>query len=131
MERENEYNNETENATESRTVLQKIVGVWNGFWKWIFRLRSIELVIPVAIIAILLAFHNQARLPEQVGFNIQSTGEYEQLVDRNVAVYAPLALTCVCLFLTLCSRRILFPYLISIFTLVLPVFIWITNTFPN
>lgn len=121
----------TEKKEESRTGFQKFLRIWNGFWKWIFHLRSVGFAIPIAIIAILLAMHNQSNLPEQVGLNIQSTGEYEQMVDREVAVYAPLALTGICLFLMLCSRKVLYPFLISIFSLALPILIWITNTFPN
>lgn len=121
----------TEKIEDSRTGFQKFVRVWNGFWKWIFHLRSVGFAIPIAIIAILLAMHNEANLPEQVGLNIQSTGAYEQMVDREVAVYAPLALTGICVFLMLCSRKVLYPLLISIFSLALPILIWITNTFPN
>ena len=120
-----------EKKEESRTGFQKFLRIWNGFWKWIFHLRSVGFAIPIAIIAILLAMHNKANLPEQVGLNIQSTGAYEQMVDREVAVYAPLALTGICLFLMLCSRKVLYPLLISIFSLALPILIWITNTFPN
>lgn len=122
---------EAEQDVENRTGFQKFLRVWNGFWKWIFHLRSIGLAIPIAIIAILLARYNLANLPEQVGLNIQSTGAYEQMVDRDVAVYAPLALTGACIFLMLCSRKVLYPLLISIFSLALPLLIWVTNTFPN
>ena len=126
-----EKNTEVDKAKDELTGFQKFQRIWNGFWKWVFHLRSVGLAIPIAIIAILLAMHNSANLPEQVGMNIQSTGEYEQMVDRDVAVYAPLALTGVCLFLMLCSRKVLYPLLISIFSLALPILILITNTFPN
>ena len=120
-----------EENKEEQTGFQKFLKGWNAFWKWIFHLRGFGLAIPIAIIAILLAMYNRSNLPDQVGINIQSTGAYEQMVDKEVAVYGPLVLTGICLFLMLCSRRVLFPLLISVFTLALPILIYITNTFPN
>lgn len=100
-------------------------------WKWIYRLRSVILAIPVAIGAIILAIYNQANLPEEVGINIQTTGEYAQTVSRSVAVLGPLAVTAVCLLMVFCSRKVLYPWLISLFSLVLPLLIYITNIFPG
>ncbi len=97
---------------------------------WIYRLRGVLLAIPVAAIAIRLALDNKARLPEAVGINLQQTGEYAIMVTRNVAVMGPLAVTAVCLLLMFMSRRVLYPWLISIFSLVLPWLIYITNVFP-
>jgi hypothetical protein len=104
---------------------------WKNFWKWAFRLRSVALALPVAVIAVLLAIYNQATLPQQVGIDIQATGEYAKFVSREVAVFGPLALTSLCLLLTFCSRRVIYPWLISVFSLVLPVLILITNIFPK
>ena len=100
-------------------------------WKWVYRLRSVLLAIPVAIGAIVLAIHNQAKLPEMVGINIQATGEYAETVTRSVAVLGPLAVTAVCLLMVFCSRKVLYPWLISLFSLVLPLLIYITNIFPG
>ena len=104
---------------------------WKSFWKWAFRLRSVALALPVAVIAVLLAIYNQATLPQQVGIDIQATGEYAKFVSREVAVFGPLALTSLCLLLTFCSRRVIYPWLISVFSLVRPVLILITNIFPK
>ena len=100
-------------------------------FKWIYRLRSVILAIPVAIGAIVLALHNHANLPEEVGINIQATGEYAQTVSRSVAVLGPLAVTAVCLLMVFCSRKVLYPWLISLFSLVLPLLVYITNIFPG
>jgi len=100
-------------------------------WKWVYRLRSVILAIPVAVGAIVLALHNQANLPETVGINIQATGEYAQTVGRSVAVLGPLAVTAVCLLMVFCSRKVLYPWLISLFSLVLPLLVYITNVFPG
>lgn len=105
--------------------------VFQQIWKWIYRLRSVILAIPVAIGAIILALHNNANLPETVGINIQASGEYAETVSRNVAVLGPLAVTAVCLLMVFCSRKVLYPWLISLFSLVLPLLIYITNIFPG
>ncbi len=101
------------------------------FWKWAYRLRSVILAIPVAAAAVILAIHNQAMLPSSVGIQIQANGEYASMVSRSVAVLGPLAVTAVCLLMVFCSRKVLYPWLISLFSLALPLLIYITNTFPG
>lgn len=98
--------------------------------KWIYRLRGVLLAIPVAVLAINMALVNMKRLPEAVGINLLANGEFEMIVTRNVAVMGPLAVTAVCLLLMFCSRRVLYPWLISLFSLVLPWLVYITNVFP-
>lgn len=100
-------------------------------WKWAYRLRSVILAIPVAAGAVILALHNQVRLPANVGINIQASGEYAQTIGKGVAVLGPLALTAVCLLMVFCSRKVLYPWLISLFSLALPILIYITNVFPG
>ncbi len=107
--------------------LQKIKKVW----QWCYRLRSIVLAIPVGVAAVFLALYNQINLPAKVGLDLQTTGEYAQFVSREVAVYGPLAVTAVCLLLMFCSRKVLYPWLISVFSLVLPLLLLITNIFPG
>lgn len=101
------------------------------FWKWAYRLRSVVLAIPVAVCAVFLAIYNQATLPALVGLNVQANGVYAQMVDKSIAVFGPLALTAVCLLLTFCSKRVLYPWLISLFSLMLPILILLTNIFPG
>lgn len=95
--------------------------------RWIYKLRSVLLAIPVAVAAIVLAVRNAAQLPEEVGINLLSSGEFEMMVSRNVAVLVPLVVTVFCLLMMFCSRRVLYPWLISIFTLVLPFVLLLTN----
>ena len=95
-----------------------------------YRLRSVILAIPVAVFAVGLALYNFATLPDYVGIDLQATGEYAQMVNKSVAVVAPLGLTAVCLLLMFCSKRVVYPWLISVFSLVLPLLILITNIFP-
>ena len=99
--------------------------------KWTYRLRSVILAIPVAAGAVILAIHNQVKLPDAVGIYFQAGGEYAQMVGKGVAIFGPLAVTAVCLLMVFCSRKVLYPWLISLFSLVLPILIYITNVFPG
>jgi hypothetical protein len=105
--------------------------VFRSVCRWIYKLRSVILVIPVAVAAVILALHNQANLPEVVGLNIQASGEYAETISRSVAVFGPLAVTAVCLLMVFCSRRVIYPWLISVFSLAVPLVLYFTNIFPG
>lgn len=103
---------------------------------WIFRLRGVFMAIPVACAAIVLAVENMAKLPAKIVFYIPTAQDQlltSKLMEfsRETAVYFPLAVTGVCLALMICSRRATYPWLISIFTLVLPVFFRFVSVFPG
>ena len=104
---------------------------WKSLMKWAYKLRSVVLAIPIAVGAVILAVFNNRNLPDAVGINIQASGEYAETISKSVAVFGPLALTAVCLLMVFCSRRVLYPWLISLFSLVLPLLIYITNFFPG
>lgn len=111
-------------------VLKTTGKVLKEIGKWIFRLRGFFMAIPVAIAALYLAAQNMARLPEEVGINLLANGEYQYLVSRGLAVMGPLVVTGACLVMMFLSRRTVYPWIISIFSLVLPLLIWFTNVFP-
>ena len=110
-----------------QSVIERIVTVFGTLFTWIFKLRKIFMALPVLYAAMELAKRNLEELPEVVGFDIQSTGEFAQMVSRDTAVYGPFALTVLCVVLMLMSRKTIYPWLISIFTLVLPLLIWLLN----
>ena len=127
-------------AEQELNIFQRIVQALRGIYKrietvvaalfsWIYSLRKIFMVVPVLMAALQLAIYSRDNLPETVGFNIQASGEFAQIISRDTAVYGPLGLTCVCLLLVLLSRRTIYPWIISIFTLVLPVLILMLNSF--
>ena len=116
--------------TTTGKIFRGIGHVMSMVFLWLYRLRGILLAIPVAAVAIKFALENKERLPETVGINLLASGEYAMYVTRNVAVMGPLAVTAVCLLLMFCSRRVLYPWLIAIFSLVLPWLIYLTNIFP-
>lgn len=112
-----------------RPGMQATGRVFSVIGMWIFRLRKVLLSIPVLVAAIYLAVQNMKLLPEQVGINLLSTGEFAQTISRSAAVIGPLGLTALCLLLMVISRKTIYPWLISIFTLVLPVLIRLTNVY--
>lgn len=107
-----------------------VLRVFGSVFKWIYRLRSLLLALPVVVTAVVLAIYNNTKLPETVGINMQANGEYAYIISRGTAVMGPLALTALCLLLMFCSRRVLYPWLISLFTLVLPFVFYFTCNFP-
>ncbi len=117
--------------------------IGSGFvtvFTYLYKLRAIILVAPVAAAAAILASNNLTELPEIVevtklsidpkaadsifGFLVVGV----DYIGREQAVLIPLVLTAVCLLMTLCSKRTLYPWLISLFTLVFPLFLLLTNT---
>lgn len=111
-------------------VFKKIEEVIGVIFGCIFRLRKIFMAIPVIYFAWQIAAANMDRLPEAVGLNLQSSGEFALMVTRDYAVYGPLAVTGFCLLLMFFSRKTIFPWVISIFSLVLPYLIYFTNFYP-
>lgn len=113
------------------TPLQKTGRILKGICIWIYRLRRFIMAAPVIWYAVKLAKYNLQNLPEQVGLNLQANGEFAQMISRNSAVYGPLGITAACLLLMFFSRRARYPWVISIFTLVLPILILFTNLYPQ
>ena len=99
-------------------------------WRYIVRFRKGILAIPVALGAVYLAIQNMRKLPELVGLDLQTDGTFSLQLDRFSAVMGPLAITGLCLALMFCSKRTLTPWLVSVFSLTLPVLILVINIFP-
>lgn len=97
---------------------------------YVARLHKVILAVPVVFVTVKMAVYNAGHLPEQVGLGIQKSGEFAQLISRDVAVLCPVAVTAACLLLMFCSRRSLYPWLVSVFSLALPVLLLITNVYP-
>lgn len=97
--------------------------------RWAYKLRSILLSIPVAVVALALAVRNLTQLPTEVGFILQENGEYQWMISRGMAVCVPVAITAVCLCMMFLSKKVLYPWLISVFSLALPLVLWLSNVF--
>ena len=110
---------------------RKVLDILAMIWRYIVRFKRIIIAIPVAIGAVYLALWNMDRLPSKVGFGIQLDGTFDYMVAREIAVLGPIAVTALCLLLMFCSKRTLTPWLVSVFSLVLPILIWVINAFPS
>ena len=119
-----------EGLQSTGSVYSKIKHVIGILVMCIYRLRSVFLAIPVVYYALKLAAYNGEHLPEEVGLNLLSTGEFAVMISRELAVMGPLAVTAACLVLMFTSRKALYPWAISIFTLILPVLLLISNLYP-
>jgi len=116
---------QSEGSVYSR--IKRVIGI---LVMCVYRLRSVFFAILVAYYALKLAAYNGKHLPEQVGLNLLSNGEFAVMISRELAVTAPLAVTAACLVLMFTSRKALYPWAVSIFTLILPVLLLISNLYP-
>lgn len=99
-------------------------------WNYVKKFRKIFLTVPVGVMAVILALGNMFKLPSMVGVGMPISGGYSIQVAREVAVLGPMAITALCILLLFSSKRTLTPFLVSICSLVLPIIILISNTFP-
>ena len=119
-----------ETLPENTSKLKQVLGVIRILGLAAYRLRSIFLSIPVIIAALRLAAYNSEHLPLLVGLDLQTTGEFAKTISRQTAVTMPLMLTGGCLVLMILSKKTLYPWLISVFSLAIPVLLLITNMYP-
>ena len=117
-------------SDKMKTTAQKVNHVINLIGTWLFRLRKFVIAAPVFYYALKLAAYNMEHLPEQVGVNLQSSGEFAMTIARGLAVTGPLGLTIACLVMMFCSRKALYPWAISVFTLALPLLLLLSNVYP-
>jgi len=109
---------------------RKIGKTLKTVWSYIYRLRVAILAAPVVVGAVCLAVTNMAKLPDNVGINLLANGEFSVMVPKVVAVLGPLGVTALSIILMIGARKTLYPWLISLFTLVLPILIYVTNVYP-
>lgn len=119
-----------EDAHADQTLWQKIRHVFSVIGRVLFLLRKVFMAVPVVYFAMKLGAYNMEHLPETVGLSIQSNGTFAQMVSRATAVNGCLSVTYVCLALMLISRKATYPWIISIFSLILPIFLLLTNQYP-
>ena len=113
-----------------RKIFAKTAKILEKIISWLSKFKKIIAAVPVAAGAIVLALYNMGNLPKVVGINLLENGSFTYQIPRGIAVFAPVAVTSICLLLMFCSRRILTPWFVSLVSLLLPVMILITNVFP-
>ena len=113
--------------TKAARFLKKTGIICRIIWAYLYRLRTVLMAVPVGVAAIVLGIINLGRLPDSTGIWLLTSGDFFMLVPKEVAVLAPIAVTALSILLVLCSKKAFYPWLISIFTLVLPLLIYYTN----
>lgn len=96
----------------------------------LYRLRKVVMALPVIYYAVRIAAYNESHLPSEVGLFLQNNGNFLRMVDRGTAVFWPLVLTFGCLTMMVFSRKAMYAWAISIFSLALPLLILISNIYP-
>lgn len=125
-----------ENYAADKARAKKDGTLFSNIVKWIYKLRSVFMAIPVVFAAVLMAIYNSVRLPETVSLCMPRFADGKMLVEviqisKTLAIFGPLLITAACLVLMFCSRRVAYPWLISVFSLVLPLFVYFASVFPG
>lgn len=110
---------------------RKAKDIWAKAWPWIWQSCKVLLAIPVVYLMLYFARLNWNVLPAEVGLNLQTSGEYAKYISKELAVYGPLGVTGGCLAMMFLSRKTLYPWMICMFSMLLPALILITNIFPS
>ena len=109
---------------------------------YMYRLRSLLLAAPIAAAALILAMDNRERLAPtleitKITYNPEAAdalfGLFElgsATISRDTAVFGPAMITAACLLMMMCSKRTLYPFMISVFSLCLPLVIWFFSIYP-
>ena len=128
------------NPSEEEERVQEatgFLGVIRKIQKWIgfvvsvlYHLRKVVLTVPVAYAALRLAAYNGAHLPDTVGLILQSDGSFLFEIAKSMAVMGPLVLTGGCLAMMFLSRKAMYAWAISVFSLALPILLVISNLYP-
>lgn len=125
-----------------KSVFRGIASVLSKLWKYAFWFRSVVLGAPLATVAVILAAQNSNRLPDvlqitrvtiDLGAEEALFGFFvliQQYVSREVAVTVPLIATSACIVLMLFSKRVLYPFMIGLLTLILPPVLYYFTVFP-
>lgn len=115
------------NEKPSEGSVKKVIG---SIIMFCYRARKLIMALPVAYYALRIAIYNSVRLPTEVGIFLQNNGNFLRMIDRGTAVVVPLAVTFGCLTLMMFSRKAMYAWAISIFSLALPLLILISNIYP-
>lgn len=116
----------------NQTVQEKVkksVGTTGKVFAFFYRMRKVFLAVPLLAAAIYLAARNNAQLPAQVGFFLTDRGTFAKMYPRALAVWAPFGITAVCIGIMFLSRKCLYPWLVGVLSLVIPILLLAVNQF--
>ena len=121
------------NSNGGKKVKKLFRKVWKNVKKItakIFHYRAVFLALIVVACSLTMAAVSMFLLPAQVGIDLQIDGSYTFMLPKLLAGLFPVLITLISLVFVLISKRTLYPWLISLFTLALPAVILLTNIFP-
>lgn len=123
-------------AASVQSGKKKEMSTFGYFCQWIYKLRTVIMAIPVVIASTVLAVYSAAKLPDKLQLYFPSWANKEAMVKmvemgRFTAILVPLLITAFCLLMMFCSRRTIYPWLVSVFSLLLPLFFIFISTFPG
>ena len=121
---------EVQEATGFLGVIRKIQKVIGLIVSVLYHIRKVVLAVPVGYYALKLAAYNGSHLPETVGLLLQADGSFTLTFARSLAVMGPLAVTAGCLAMMFLSRKALYAWAVSVFSLALPILVLISNLYP-
>ena len=114
---------------KAKHILAKIGEVIEVIINLLYKLRKVFMALPVVYYAIKLARYNAANLPTVVGINLQANGAFAQTLTRQMAVMGPLGITAACIVLMFLSRKAMYPWAVSIFSLAIPILLLLSNRY--
>lgn len=116
---------------KANKVYRRAKEIWVKAWPWIWQARKLLLALPVVYLMLYFARLNWNVLPEQVGLHLQTSGDYARYISKELAVYGPMGVTGGCLTMMFLSRKTIYPWMICMISMLLPLLILITNIFPS
>ena len=107
--------------------IQRVIGIIVSI---LYHSRKIILSVPVIYVGLRLAAYNGSHLPETVGLFLQADGSFLMEFAKSLAVMGPMVLTGGCLAMMFLSRKAMYAWAISVFSLALPILLLISNLYP-
>ena len=120
-----------ESWAKTQEVFRIIGRVFYIIGRVLFHMRKIFLTLPVVWLAYKVCSYAKEMLPDAVGVWLLESGDYAFTLGIEAALISCLAVTAACLVLMYLSRRTILPWIVSIFTLVLPIMLVLTNMYPS
>ncbi len=108
-------------------VMRSIGHYLNAAWRFVFYFRKVFLSIPVVVLALIFAKQNMGLLPDTVGLLLTTAGDFNLSITRLQAVIGPLVITAIPLVCMCLSRKVFYPWLVSVATLVVPFLLRLLN----
>ena len=110
-----------------RKTMEPVDKVLATIGKVFYHLRKIFMSIPVVLVGMKVFVYAKEKLPQDVGILLQESGTYKYILDKGTALQVCMMLTGGCLLMMFLSRKIVYPWVISLFSLVLPLFLVFSN----